>query len=284
MEQESGDGLMQSLGPGQSVGPGAGDLSIPLARLKRPPLSSPAGNGVSTLIAALVGAAFTCALFVPQITRIYERWLLAGALAADGRTLVGRIVSHSKQQGDDEPVFHVCYAYAVPAPGAPDQPPRGYEACEAQSGPAFAALSEGKKVTVRYSASHPERAALTMGMRIKAPGSTVWVSLCFMVPFFLMSVGGTVAAITGLRNRGQLERRAVLASAVVFDRWQDSSGESTDDCVAYAFWAQPAAGAPVLVTRADCNARAYEALTVGQRTPVRYLPESPSTCELVNFL
>jgi hypothetical protein len=137
---------MQSPGPGQSVGPGSGELSIPLARLKRPPLSSSAANGVSTLIVALVWSAFTCVLFVPQITRIYERGRLAGALAEDGRTLVGRIVSRSQQQGEDEPVFHVCYEYAVPAPGAPDQPPRVYEACEAQSGRAFAALSEGEKV------------------------------------------------------------------------------------------------------------------------------------------
>lgn len=284
MEQEPGAGSAPISGPGESIGSGAGERPVPLARLKRPPLSPSVSNGAGTLIAALMWTAFACALFVPEITRIYEHERIAAAIAKDGRPVTGRVVSHSVQPGEDEPIFRVCYDYAVPVPGASSQPPREFEMCESQSGPELASLREGEPVSVRYSAAHPELVALTKGGRIKPLGLVAWVSPAFLALFILVGAGGTISAINGLRNRGRLERRGVLTSAVLFDRWEESSGESSDECVAYAFWAQPAEGAPVLITRAERNGAAYKALSVGQRSPVRYLAESPSICELADFL
>ncbi len=84
-----------------------------------------------------------------------------------------------------------------------------------------------------------------------------------------------------LQHDRNLQDHGQLTHAEIIDRWARWGYRSRWHCVAYRFRARsPEDGGPHTYTFAERNYDAYHRLRVGDRAPLRYLPEDPSICRL----
>ncbi len=84
-----------------------------------------------------------------------------------------------------------------------------------------------------------------------------------------------------LQHDRYLQDHGQVTHAEIIDRWTRWGYRSTWHCVAYRFRLPlPEDGASHTYTFAERSYEAYHRLRVGDRVPLRYLPEDPSVCRL----
>ena len=113
-----------------------------------------------------------------------------------------------------------------------------------------------------------------LGMAACMGGPPLLALIAFGV-WLLLWGRNTLQHDRNLQDHGQVTR------AEIIDRWARWGYRSTWHCVAYRFKApSPEGGAPHIYTFAERSYEAYHRLHVGDRAPLRYLPEDPSVCRL----
>ena len=101
--------------------------------------------------------------------------------------------------------------------------------------------------------------------------------------FTLIGLWIVASVIEGLGQRRQLRTLGRTTEGVVFDRWTESDSDSTSYLVAYAFELDCRSQGRQWFTRAEYNRKAYAALRAGEQVRVRYLPEDPKVCQLLDY-
>jgi hypothetical protein len=103
-------------------------------------------------------------------------------------------------------------------------------------------------------------------------------------PLLVLTAFGVWLLLWGrntLQHDRNLQDHGRVTHAEIIDRWARWGYRSSWHCVAYRFRARsPEDGGPHTYTFAERNYDAYHRLRVGDRAPLRYLPEDPSICRL----
>lgn len=256
------------------------DLPIPLAQLKRPaPSPGPGGSYPMLMLGILmVLAGPVIAVVMNQAFANRQRSFVR--LSQEGRIATAHVSRVEHDHGSDDESNHckACLRFSAMVSGRAAL----VETCELVADTQLAELKTGETVEVVYLASDPTIVALKSGLQ---PPSDLDIILGIGLGLLLAIPGVLISVRYALRIRDyvRLRRHGKLADGFLFDRWLESGEDGSVNHVAFAFMVQNAQGAEELVTCAHHNSAAYRALTLGQRTPVRYMPGSPQICELVKY-
>jgi hypothetical protein len=143
----------------------------------------------------------------------------------------------------------------------------------------YDSLEKGQQVNVIYAVSDPKVSDLEADI---SPPS--WILLLGFggmgLLFTLIGLWMVASSIEGIYQHRQLRKSGRITQGVIFDCWEESDSDSTSYLVAYAF--KPHQGRQ-WTTRAEYNSSAYKALRPGKPVKVRYLPENPKICQLVDY-
>lgn len=256
------------------------DLPIPLAQLKRPTTSpGPGGSypmlllGILMVLAGPVIAVVMNQAFVNR-QRSYER------LSLEGRTAAARVTRVEHDHGDDDESNHckACYRFSALVAGSAAI----VETCELAADTDLSEIKAGASVDVVYLSSDPKIVSLKSGLQPPSGLDIVFgiaLGLLLTIPGLFISVRYALR----IRDYVRLRRHGRLADGFLFDHWLERGEDGSLSHVAFAFMVPNAEGAEELVTCAHHNSAAYRALSIGQRTPVRYMPGAPQICELVKY-
>lgn len=269
---------------GSTPVPPAEGFPIPLSQLKRPAPTPRVGGAYVTFFFGIFWLIGTLVLPLLSLKTFYINRYKYVELKRDGQRVKARIVQFKRIAQDEGNTYEACYQYNVvdPGPGAASVSDRALEACESSSSNDLASLREGDEVDVVYAKKSPRLASLAQRLRPPA-GFEVVFGFTIGCLFSLVGVLLITRNYQRIRNHALLRKHGELASGVLFDRWHDNGEDSRADFVAFAFLVPTRGGSPDLFTSAQRSKAAYSALTVGQRTTVRYLPEDPRVCELVDY-
>jgi hypothetical protein len=104
------------------------------------------------------------------------------------------------------------------------------------------------------------------------------------IPILVLIAFGVGLLLWGrktLQRDKRLQAYGRITHAEIIDRWARWGYRSSWHCVAYRFRApSPEDNVLLTYTFAERNYEAYHQLRVGDRVPLRYLPEDPSVCRL----
>lgn len=256
------------------------DLPIPLAQLKRPaPSPGPGGSypmlmlGILMVLAGPVIAVVMNQAFVNR-QRSYER------LSQDGRPAAARVTRVEHDHGSDDESNHckACFRFSALVSGRAAV----VETCELAADTDLSELKAGETVDVVYLASDPKIVSLKSEL-VPPSGLDILFGIGLGLLLTIPGVFISVRYALRIRDYVRLRRHGKLADGFLFDYWLEPGDDGSLSHVAFAFMVPNAEGAEELVTCAHHNSGAYKALSLGQRTPVRYMPGAPQICELVKY-
>jgi len=93
---------------------------------------------------------------------------------------------------------------------------------------------------------------------------------------WMLKIGVTAGSnFLNLRSKGE------ETQATIFDAWEENSSDSVSYYVAYAYQV-PQFGKQIF-TKAEQSMQAYKKLNIGDKVPLRYLPDDPQIAKLTGF-
>jgi len=251
-------------------------LPAELSNLKRP---KAAGNLLENIFLLLFAIPWTlCSLsglfmMGGTLIRDYSTYY---RLRDEGQTVRGTVTQLSIDDSDDSVSYAVSYRFKAPIQGDWTT----FDGYDSVSETVYRQLETGGSLEVIYVASEPAVSAVKADWR--PPDNSM---IIFMVLWgtFGLGIGGFMLVrsfragkeFLDLRSRGQ------LTQAIVFDKWEVSGSENSSCYVAYAYRI-PGFGKQLL-TSAQQSYQAYKKLQPGETVSIRYLPDKPQVCCLVDF-
>jgi hypothetical protein len=114
-----------------------------------------------------------------------------------------------------------------------------------------------------------------------------WVSLMIFIIsgslVLIFSFAIFMKGIQATRRTRLLQSQGLISQGVVLDRWENAKNNSSAFVIAYTFEVHlPRLGYP-WISHAEINRAAYEVLQRGDPLRVRYLPQDPEICQLIDF-
>lgn len=194
-------------------------------------------------------------------------------LLQEGVTVSAGITKLEIDDSGDSTSYFVYYRFTAPVKGAP----LTIDAHTSVSSSIYYTLKTGQAIDILYVASDPNISTLKAAFGPPQP----LLSLAFAGMgglFFLFGLGMVYGSIKAIVEWFDLRTHGHMTQAVIFERWQDtdSDGDATY-FVAYAFRAGPQRQ---MITHAEQNHKLYKHYQIGDRVPVRYLPDEPTICQV----
>ncbi|MFZ6028871.1 MAG: DUF3592 domain-containing protein [Chloroflexota bacterium] len=257
----------------------AGVLPPEYQNLKRPKPNAPLSRSraVFSLIFGLAEVAFTLGFFLLSARVILDAYETYNRLTGEGVTAKGVVTHLNVDDSDDSNTYRVGYRFSVLRNGDPTN----IEGHDYVSHAYYTAREIGQAIEVRYVPADPALNAIQA--ELAPPSAILPVALALGAALFLsIGLGTLFYAIRTMQHLKRLHTEGRQAEATVFARWQskDSDGDLTY-FVAYAYHAASKPGQRQLVTRSEENSTLYQQYQIGDRLTVRYLPQKPSVCQVV---
>ncbi len=231
------------------------------------------GGGYCGLLFGLGWTGFSLIFVIAPIAIFITEWQTYTLLRDTGVPTEAVIISRRIDEDSEGDSYYVTYRYTAPLP----QGDRAdFTQTESVSRDTYQALPPESRVTVRYSATHPEIARLAD----RSMAFQVGMTICFMLfggLFVLIGLWLTYSSGQAVYYAAALARQGVVTTGILADRWTetDSEGDKTY-CVAVRFATLDGSN----VTIAEYNRKAYHRLLEGDQVAVRYLPKRPEISRL----
>lgn len=261
---------------------GASALPLPseYTGLARPKVSSSiSAASFFMVVFGLFWTLFSLVFVVAAAALVIREQQVFTLLSSEGQPAQGVVTDRQVDDSDDSTTYTIFYRYSAPVQGTP----RVFEQEQSVPYELYAALRVGEVVPVIFAATQPNVARLKADFHapeLLGPLLMGLIGLLFVVIGLFMLAG----AIVSLQDYFRLRRSGLETSAVVFERWEDRDSDGDVQCqVAYAFRAPLPDGTLGLLTHAETHRQAYLATQTGSTITVRYLPEDPSTSQIVRF-
>jgi len=243
---------------------------------KRPTPSLPLKNKGCFLPFA-IGWVVICILFLLLgIRQSLNELTEYSRLKTAGKTALATITQLEVESDDDSNSYYAYYQFNAEINGDRAR----FNGMDHISAKTYRALNVGQTAAVVYWSSDPNVSALQS--EFKFPFATPLIILCMLVPFtiigvvFLQNSSKGVLQIRKLRSHGQ------LVQGKISDRWQDKDSDGDPTYIlAYTFRATLPDQRTEVITRAEQDQRLYQRYQKGQTVTIRYLPEDPQICEIV---
>lgn len=259
-------------------GTAADSYPINIYQLRRPVPENPIGKSGCMLWVGIFWTSislffiFIGGIFTLRSQRAYQ------LLSTEGQTVDAVITDLRVDSGDDSDTYYVHYQFKASVNG--DR--RQFEDSTSVPFSLYTNLEEGGQTKVVYAQSNPEISDLEADL---SPPN--WLTLAIFggmgLVFTLIGLWIVASAIEGLGQRRQLRTLGRTTEGVVFDRWTESDSDSTSYLIAYAFELDHPSRGRQWFTRAEYNRKAYKALRAGEQVRIRYLPNDPKVCQLLDY-
>jgi hypothetical protein len=201
-------------------------------------------------------------------------WYHYFRLSQQGELAAGRLVRQ------DEGRNWSVYLYRFQACSAPGRDAGTFAGQQSVRSDEFTPLSPESPVVIRYLADDPTISVIEQYFR-----SPSWGTLWYFGIALVLLVGGLVA----LPGRWQawhivyrLNTKGQAVPARIINRWRIVDSKNNDlYCVAYQFVVTDVDAAyPHTIIAAEYNYVAYRKLSIGDTSPIKYLPDRPDFCFL----
>jgi len=248
-----------------------------LASLKRPKVSVGASmGGLSILLFAIPWTLCILLGFFVFGSHFLNEFITYARLSNEGMTVQGTVINMVVDSSDDSIVYNVSYRFSAPVNG--DR--ATFESVDSISESAYNKLEMGGNVDVIYVKSNPEISAIEADW---GPPDLWALAFVFTIEFAGLAFGFWMLkiGITAGSNFLNLRSKGEETQATIFDAWEESNSDSTSYYVAYAYQV-PQFGKQIF-TNAEQSMQAYKKLNIGDRAPLRYLPDNPKIAKLTGF-
>jgi hypothetical protein len=196
-------------------------------------------------------------------------------LMNEGVTVMGQVTDMQIDYDDDSNTYYASFAFKSAG--------TVYNNRESVSRSYYNSLKVGDRVEVLFAASDPNLSRLKGDF---SPPNALF-------PLIFSGMGGLFTLIGfwviwqglgGQENLAELRKNGKISQAIIFDKWTTRGSKGrTNHIIAFRFAAIAEDGGQIEVAHAEYNPRAYRQLTIGDDTPVRYLPTKPEVCQLVDY-
>jgi len=248
-----------------------------LANLKRPKIKAMSSiGGLSILLFAIPWTLCILLGFFVFGFHFLNEFITYTRLNNEGMTAQGTVTNMVVDDSDDSTVYNVSYRYTASVNG--DR--TNFESTDSISESVYNKLEMGGNVDVIYAKSDPKTSAIKADWSLPDLRALAFVSIFELIGlalgFWMLKIGATAGS-----NYLKLRSKGEETQATIFDAWEESSSDSTSYYVAYAYQV-PQFGKQIF-TNAEQSMQAYKKLNIGDRAPLRYLPDDPKIAKLVGF-
>jgi hypothetical protein len=194
----------------------------------------------------------------------------------EGVTAQGTVTNMVVDSSDDSIVYNVSYRFTAPVNGDNIN----HEDTDSISESVYNKLEMGGNVDVIYVRSDPKISTIKADWGLPDLWALAFVftieSIGLAFGIWMLKIGVTAGSnFLNLRSKGE------ETQATIFDTWEESNSDSASYYVAYAYQV-PQFGKQIF-TNVEQSIQAYKKLNIGDRTPLRYLPDDPQTAKLTGF-
>lgn len=243
---------------------------------KRPTPTLPLKNN-GCLLPFAIGWVLICILFLLLATRqSLNEFTEYSRLKSAGKTALATITQLEVESDDDSNAYYAYYQFNAEVNGDRAR----FNGMDHISAKTYRALTVGQTAAVVYWPSDPNVSVLQS--EFKFPFTTPLIILCMLVPFTLIGAVFLQSAFKGTLQIRKLRARGQLVQGKISDRWQDKDSDGDPIYIlAYTFRATLPGQRTEVITRAEQDQRLYQRYQKGQTVTIRYLPEDPQICEIV---
>ena len=248
-----------------------------LASLKRPKIKvGTSMGGISILLFAVPWTLCILLGFFIFGYHFLNEFITYTRLNSEGITVQGTVINMVVDDSDDSTVYNVSYRFTAPVDGNRAT----FENIDSISESVYKKLKTGGSVDVIYVKSEPKTSAIKEDWGLPDLWALAFVSILgFMglaVGLWMLKIGFTAGSnYLNLRSKGE------ETQATIFDAWEERGSDNSSYYVAYAYQV-PKFGKQIF-TNAEQSMQAYRKLNIGDRVPLRYLPDNPKIAKLVGF-
>jgi hypothetical protein len=256
----------------------AGVLPPEFSRLKRPKVSE---NPWSSIVGFIFGIpwtifSFAFLVFILGTTlRDYQRY---NQLSSEGVTTQAVVTTLEVDDSGDSTSYEVSYRFVTKTNGDS----KIFEAHDSVPASIYNSLETGGKVAVIYVASDPQLSVIQA--HFGSPSLIPFVLGGGMsLVFTLIGIAMLYAGFKAGMNLWQFSTKGKITQGIIFERWADTDSDGTNYYVAYAFPVYSNQTGDQMISNAQQSFQAFHKLKIGEKVNLKYLPDNPKTCQLVDF-
>jgi hypothetical protein len=237
----------------------------------------PISRSGCTLVSGSLSTLFAISFLVVGISVSLGDVQHARQLKKQGQTAAA-VITKLQTVSEESGLYSVHYRFNAPVKGDPMLFEGTGEVHWSQN----EILLAGQPISIVFLPSDPQ-----ISMVIPIEVGIDWVCLMIsissgsLVLFF--SVPIFIKGIQSARLNRHLQSQGLITQGVVLDRWENTQNNSSAFVIAYTFEVHlPRLGYP-WISHAEINRAAYEVLQRGDLLRVRYMPQDPEICQLIDF-
>lgn len=246
------------------------------AGLKRPKASISSMNSWLTLVFAIPWTLGVLLGFFIFGSHFLNEFMTYARLEHEGITVQGTVINMVVDDSDDSTLYEVSYRFTAPVNGDHAT----FESADGVSESVYNKLEMGGKLDVIYVKSDPKTSAIKADWGLPDLRALAFVSILEFIGLalglWMLKIG-----VKAGRNHLNLRSKGEETLATIFDAWEESGSDSSSYYVAYAYQVPEFGGQ--IFTNAEESVQAYRKLKIGDRVPLRYLPDDPQIAKLTGF-